>query len=98
PCSPHSFPPRRSSDLISVSRFLDHFAKQPGHSSVGLVDVVEYVGGASIGVEDELDVHVGLVELKDFRVIGVDLDFIWLAPEEHRSEEHTSELQSRFDL
>src|SRR5699024_12553899 len=82
----HSFPTRRSSDLAA------------GVQDLLLAGVERMARGADLGADDAIRLgaaggervaagagHLGL------DVCGVDLSL-------HRSEEHTSELQSRFDL
>src|SRR5207253_10355637 len=71
----HSFPTRRSSDLVRGARVEGHLApgRAQGHERV--VNVVPHVGD-----DHALERHVQAVE------------------ERHRSEEHTSELQSRGHL
>src|SRR5207249_10373623 len=82
----HSFPTRRSSDLLRLI-FRDHL-RQPGYRRL-LEEIVQrqldLEGVAQPG--DELERQQGVpTQLEE---IIVDAD---------RSEEHTSELQSRFDL
>src|SRR5207249_12133963 len=93
---PHSFPTRRSSDLV-VKKFgdqvaVDHidlevrdgeFFSLLGPSGCGKTTTLRMIGGFEQPTS-------GLIELQG-------QDVTWLPPFK-RSEEHTSELQSRFDL
>src|SRR5207249_11475068 len=90
----HSSPPRRSSDLdIRPGRSPARFQKL--HESL-YFDVVFFFGAARKAWR-ETHFHFGI---KAARESGVATDLDLTAPhfEQVRSEEHTSELQSRFDL
>src|SRR5207249_10796146 len=90
PLAPHSFPTRRSSDLDDLRMALGDRAL-PAERRIAVVE--ELMGGTA------LPVSVGLVSM----VVGADRAGELPAIAERflelsRSEEHTSELQSRFDL
>src|SRR5437868_11788032 len=76
PTSQHSFPTRRSSDLLL--KFADFVVTGAGETAF---DVAEKFGF------DELFGNGGAINFDG-----------WAFVEVNRSEEHTSELQSRFDL
>src|SRR5699024_12388650 len=81
----HSFPTRRSSDLEKVSLVQNDSAEPAEVTSKDLADVIELV------IEDTL-----MSIFEDLAANGINNvqgGFVLT-----RSEEHTSELQSRFDL
>src|SRR5699024_11507610 len=78
-----TFPTRRSSDLIRACDFLRHFGlRQLRYRIFARREIV-----AQKVVAHELRV-----------IVGVDRNILVLRHVEQRSEEHTSELQSRFEL
>src|SRR5699024_11812098 len=84
----HPFPTRRSSDLrLGILR---------ADNAAVVVQEVAVVGGHGIGVE--LAIEGGsfhrAFQIAALYIVGVEGDFL----QSTRSEEHTSELQSRFDL
>src|SRR5699024_12857468 len=85
-CYLHSFPTRRSSDLSASSEYNSHYMLKDfddkGYSEIEKVTAHGVIG--SIVSPKVLDYPYATFEKTD--------------PEELRSEEHTSELQSRFDL
>src|SRR5207249_8846763 len=93
--SPHSFPTRRSSDLVGVALSLVSpvLAGDPtkAPSIVPLVNPVSEKGAA--GLFNKIVMAHG-AEIDPGRTVY----HMIRAIEPARSEEHTSELQSRFDL
>src|SRR5206468_10306575 len=98
PRDPHSFPTRRSSDLLAALPedyrvvctlyFMDDLAYQ---------DIADIVGIPVGTVRSRL--HRGRKMLqKRLWQVAHDLGIVGAANEAGRSEEHTSELQSRSDL
>src|SRR5699024_12259976 len=91
----HLFPTRRSSDLIKATDIAGYYPNaQPIHIKlVYQKDNRRLLGGQIIG-EKGVDKRVDVLATALFNKMKVD-DI-----EDHRvrSEEHTSELQSRFDL
>src|SRR5699024_12283122 len=91
----HSFPTRRSSDLMQKDTWLTEFNSVAIHPE-GL-NVPVHVDVSSVTVNDmvwDKYLDVGLYDtMHDLFV-----NFIGAVVFSIRSEEHTSELQSRFDL
>src|SRR5690606_39313878 len=93
-----SFPTRRSSDLSALGRCLAD--SPPGYEQL-LVPV--HVSGAGTkqstgaGLRDHAGGRNGIRSRKT-GVCGASALFRWLFPGSMRSEEHTSELQSRENL
>src|SRR5207249_12234075 len=85
---PPSFPTRRSSDLVGYSHLLAARKRKSPMTSMTLKALLEVLLGMQ-GTFVLCNAH-GSLEFK-----GQDL---YLSSYEERSEEHTSELQSRFDL
>src|SRR5699024_12358386 len=85
PSAPPSVPTRRSSDLVGA------VAADSGALTLGVGDLADDVQLAGGVVELGLDVG----EAVD---AGDDLGGVQIISRINRSEEHTSELQSRFDL
>src|SRR5699024_12058342 len=86
----HSFPTRRSSDLrevVTVSPYdrLEDAIYLMMKNHVGILPVVE--NNRVHGIITDKDVFKAFLEISGYGEEGV-----------RRSEEHTSELQSRFDL
>src|SRR5207249_9248864 len=95
PRSLHSFPTRRSSDLLCLRRpngFAEAFAHIEQAKSRSLMDLlIQPVHVAS-------DKEAGQSQLvRSIRNLREELNWYYNLIE-RRSEEHTSELQSRFDL
>src|SRR5699024_12561575 len=89
---PRALPPsptRRSSDL-RIARFMERGLKANGFASTVVEDGISALDLAPSGDFDLLILDVGLPRMDGFQVLR--------ALREMRSEEHTSELQSRFDL
>src|SRR5699024_12068958 len=86
----YSFPTRRSSDLI--------WRDSPAEMAK-TVDVVLYMVPAIADIRDSLLSHDGLLsgQMRELTVI-IGSTVSASAVKDLRSEEHTSELQSRFDL
>src|SRR5206468_8143394 len=80
----HSFPTRRSSDLVITKL---EPTDVPVPRALAFCDDVS-VNGAPFYVMEKV---AG-------RIVRTDADFARLTPDDARSEEHTSELQSRSDL
>src|SRR5207249_9668289 len=94
----HSFPTRRSSDLGSAA------ARALLKCAAAVERAERYVGDRFIGACDEsienrrYAIQVLLVQI-DFHVFGDEVSRVQRGLHRVlRSEEHTSELQSRFDL
>src|SRR5699024_11451944 len=87
----HSFPTRRSSDLISQSPFWNscYEALLIGQSAVLWIFMFYTFAGDALKI---------LVTSIAAEIYTVTLNGIVLAMVNYRSEEHTSELQSRFDI
>src|SRR5690606_41818007 len=85
----HSFPPRRSSDLATDLAGGDLGSQRDGARRTGLGDSPVHAGG---GAEHTL---TGDKRLRPVIVRSSSAVRFWHA---HRSEEHTSELQSRENL
>src|SRR5207249_7636316 len=85
---PHSFPTRRSSDLDEYKRF-SHLISQYPSILVSLVLAVRSIHSRW---------SVGMTRNFTFQVDFKNLKLIMRIKRRMRSEEHTSELQSRFDL
>src|SRR5204863_728154 len=86
----HSFPTRRSSDLIGEFLEMQYEAQQNflRNDHPGLDDQIVLSEGEPVG-------HLGFEQRADeFRLVDISL----LPASRNRSEEHTSELQSRRDL
>src|SRR5699024_11720793 len=93
---PHSFPTRRSSDLDRRTRL----GWTQAQLAVALSDGgVPGMSGTAVGRMETGQRSVRLSEGPVLAaVLGFPLHELVDIPESHRSEEHTSELQSRFDL
>src|SRR5699024_12671728 len=91
----HSFPTRRSSDLDALAALLDTMGVE------GPVDVLGWSAGGNIVLQLAID-HPHLVRRIVLEAGGSPYGFGGTTGEDgrpvSRSEEHTSELQSRFDL
>src|SRR5207249_12187511 len=95
---PPSFPTRRSSDLREVSACRLHLQPSGDLAEAKVTrgcfrsDLPEAPGGAQVG-GGAVEVEIGTGRARD-----PDLDGAAPVDRDRRSEEHTSELQSRFDL
>src|SRR5207248_10204218 len=94
----HSFPPRRSSDLASYSPIMTSAADRLGRVRDDIAKA------ASLAGRDPADVQLiavtkgrGAEEVEPLMAAG-QRDFGESRVQEARSEEHTSELQSPYDL
>src|SRR5699024_12703943 len=89
----HSFPTRRSSDLASASF--------PAAAAVAVVAAAAAAAAASaaaaLGCRGSSAVTGWLCPRRRQRPLPLSISHTIMSPSE-RSEEHTSELQSRFDL
>src|SRR5690606_39302053 len=94
PSQPHAppFPTRRSSDLQVLQRTptLVHAAAAAVHQLVEVLPILREGGRATGQAQRHLGLHLHHVQLLAHRGVG--------PAQEHRSEEHTSELQSRENL
>src|SRR5207249_10259735 len=85
----HSFPTRRSSDLSRIELVLDAVEARHQHGGKAEIGIAQRIGEADL---DALGLRVGGVgNAAGGRAVARRVS-------EQRSEEHTSELQSRFDL
>src|SRR5207249_12318525 len=91
----HSFPTRRSSDLASADSpvllrqvFSSNFGYSIGRYFLQLLYEPSHCFKGGYHLEDSYDKALACDPVQGVSVLGLDL----------RSEEHTSELQSRFDL
>src|SRR5699024_12555634 len=94
----HSFPTRRSSDLLGVTHGLIVYQEQ-------VMSIAQKVAGYSLGQADILRRAMGKKKKEEldkqyvsFQQGMLDNGYSQEAITALRSEEHTSELQSRFDL
>src|SRR5207248_11744731 len=90
----HSFPTRRSSDLplaIRDTAIIEHLQKHVEDIGMRFFDFVEKHDGVRFASD-------GFGELTAFLVANVSWRRAYQARDRVRSEEHTSELQSPYDL
>src|SRR5207249_10801790 len=87
----HSFPTRRSSDLGTRTQYLT-----PLEERLRLIDALGVDRTLLIHLSDEF-LHLTAEEFIR-TVLAERLGTVAVVASESRSEEHTSELQSRFDL
>src|SRR5207244_8641856 len=89
PCDLHSFPTRRSSDLLLVSRSQTYFSFPNSCLGTHVCETLFRV--------QECRIHRGLTRQREFGGLAF-LNGVWERGARiyaaHRSEEHTSELQS----
>src|SRR5699024_12078871 len=90
----HSFPTRRSSDLISLIRSGGQFQMVIGNDVSNLYDAINETYQVQVDDSEESD-HSNQTVLDRFIDLLSNLFQPFLGA---RSEEHTSELQSRFDI
>src|SRR5699024_11239367 len=92
---PPSFPTRRSSDLIGIDQTI-----KTEVIVVGIVAVVaaEFIPDIAVVVLCLDPVVAPLPDIMTLNAIVLIEDVLVLRQPARRSEEHTSELQSRFDL
>src|SRR5207248_10875419 len=91
--APHSFPTRRSSDLASplTVPLLAHVL--PLTFVLSLAALLDLASGLALGIHTRRQANRGeLLVLIPFTLLGQ------RERNQHRSEEHTSELQSPYDL
>src|SRR5207249_9241977 len=96
-CPPRDLPPfptRRSSDLAVLGRGL----AGRGHTTTAVVAYDPLVGGFQAHGLSVRKLPVGHTSLKGARALRQTLGLGELAADVVRSEEHPSELPSRFDL
>ena len=67
---------------VALSLFFYDLFKEPGHPSIGLVNIVQDVVDAGIWIQYELKVHIGAMSSQDFLVEGVCPDVLQVSSEE----------------